>query len=82
MGHPVVPRIVPKYSSVKRAFQGDSSGIIAKNQMTKEAKLFLMKANYLGSIIIDNEILQHFRIHQISSNLNGRKSAALHSIKR
>ena len=32
---------------MKRAFQGDSSGTIAKNQTIKEAELFSMTANML-----------------------------------
>ena len=68
--------IILKCSSVKRTFPGDSPGAIAMNQTIREVGLCFTK---LCTFTHDEtyNILQY----QISYNLNGHESNALHCVK-
>ena len=65
-------RIVAKHSSLKKAFQSDSAGTIAKNQTMEKAKIFLMKCNYLQCMFIQTRkftnILQDITFHIVYIN--------------
>ena len=77
-------RIVVKHSPLKKAFQSDSAGTIAKNQAMEKAEIFLMKCNCLQSMFIQTmkftNTLQDITFHIVY--INGRTSAALHSIQK
>ena len=76
-------RIVVKHGSLKKAFQSDSAGTIAKDQTMEKAEIFLMKCNYLQCMFIQTmtftNILQDITFH--IAYIKGRTSAALHSIQ-
>ena len=77
--------MVVKHSSLKKAFQSDSAGTIAKNQAMEKAEIFLMKCNCLQCMFIHQtmkftNILQDITFHIVY--INGRTSAALQSIQK